>query len=271
MNLNMKFKDGKSKALTLSYDDGSVFDKRLISILNKHGLKATFNLNICKYASGDSIELSEARKLYIDSGHEVAAHTLTHPIIHQLRRNDILNEILQNKQNLETEFDCLVRGMAYPFGSYSDEVISILKTAGIVYARSTDSTHCFNLPKDSFLWEPTCHHNDVSLKNLAEKFVNEQPRWGGEAWLFYVWGHSHEFNNNGNWNIIEEFAEYTGNKKDIWYATNIEIYDYIEAYHRLVTNTDNTIIYNPSAVSVWVSFGENIYEIMSGETLKINN
>ena len=37
----IKFKDGKSKALTLSYDDGVVQDIRLVSILDKYGVKYT--------------------------------------------------------------------------------------------------------------------------------------------------------------------------------------------------------------------------------------
>ena len=36
---------GKMKALTFSYDDGVTQDQRLISLFNKYGLKATFNLN----------------------------------------------------------------------------------------------------------------------------------------------------------------------------------------------------------------------------------
>ena len=41
----MRFPDFKPKALTVSYDDGVRQDKRLIEILQKYGLKRTFNLN----------------------------------------------------------------------------------------------------------------------------------------------------------------------------------------------------------------------------------
>ena len=36
---------GKLKAVTFSYDDAVTQDIRLIDILNRYGLKATFNLN----------------------------------------------------------------------------------------------------------------------------------------------------------------------------------------------------------------------------------
>ena len=37
--------NGKKKAFTLSFDDGIMQDARAIEILDKYGLKATFNLN----------------------------------------------------------------------------------------------------------------------------------------------------------------------------------------------------------------------------------
>ena len=41
----MKFKNGFTKAITFSFDDGNIDDIRLIELLKKYGLKATFNLN----------------------------------------------------------------------------------------------------------------------------------------------------------------------------------------------------------------------------------
>ena len=46
----MRFPNGKLKALTLSYDDGVEQDIKFVEILNKYGLKCTFNLNSGKYA-----------------------------------------------------------------------------------------------------------------------------------------------------------------------------------------------------------------------------
>ena len=39
------FPGGKRKALTLSYDDGVEQDITLMGILDKYGIKCTFNLN----------------------------------------------------------------------------------------------------------------------------------------------------------------------------------------------------------------------------------
>ena len=85
--------------------------------------------------------------------------------------------------------------------------------------------------------------------------------------MFYLWGHSYEFNNDNNWNVIEEFAEYIGNREEIWYATNIEIYNYVKAYESLITSYDQKIIHNPSAMDVWVFDNGETSLIKSGETL----
>ena len=49
----MKLKDGKSKVFTLSYDDGVVQDIRFMEILNRNGLKCTFNISSGRYVAED--------------------------------------------------------------------------------------------------------------------------------------------------------------------------------------------------------------------------
>ena len=87
--------------------------------------------------------------------------------------------------------------------------------------------------------------------------------------MFYLWGHSYEFDNDDNWEIIEKFAEYVGNKDDIWYATNIELYDYVKAYEQLQVSVDKTIIHNPTAIDVWFMENGKTYCVHGGETLKL--
>ena len=44
-NYSYLFPGGRTKALTFSYDDGVIADRRLIEIFRENGLKGTFNLN----------------------------------------------------------------------------------------------------------------------------------------------------------------------------------------------------------------------------------
>lgn len=271
----MKLKDGKAKVLTLSYDDGVVQDIRLIEIMNKHGLKGTFNINSGLYFPEDGVreryygrmKLSEAKELFINSGHEVAVHAYTHPFLERIESADVANEILEDRKSIEREYNTLARGMAYPFGTYSEDVIEILKNCGICYSRTTKSTEWVGLPENWLALHPTCHHKNPRLMELAKRFIEEKPRFGSDNWMFYLWGHSYEFDNDDNWNVIEEFAEYVGGKDDVWYATNIEIYDYVKAYENLQTSVDKKIIHNPTNIDVWAEEKGEILHIKAGETL----
>ena len=106
-----RFPGGKKKALTLSYDDGVEQDVKLIQILNRHGLKGTFNLNSgcypeewAKFPEGQvhrRLSAKQAEALYKNSGHEVAVHTRTHPFLERLPAHVALNELLLDREALE--------------------------------------------------------------------------------------------------------------------------------------------------------------------------
>ena len=272
----MKLKDGKSKVLTLSYDDGVVQDIRLIEILDKYGLRGTFNINTGRYLPEDAqreryygrMKLSEAQALFKGSCHEVAVHSLTHPFLETLKKPQVLMEVLEDRKNIEAQYGTLARGMAYPMGTYSDMVVEALEAAGICYSRTTKSTEGFGFPSNWLTLHPTCHHKHPRLTELATRFV-ESERSSNDPWLFYLWGHSYEFEGDNNWDVIEKFAEYTGGHDDIWYATNIEIYDYVMAYERLLTSIDGSLISNPSAIPVWFRLDKEVFCVNPGETISV--
>ena len=275
--MHMKLKDGKSKVLTLSYDDGVVQDMRLIGIMDKHGLKGTFNINTGLYLPENTkrerfsgrMTLSEAQKLYMGSGQEVAVHALTHPFLEKLKTEEVLLEILEDRKNIEGQYGTLARGMAYPFGTYSDSVVDALAKCGICYSRTVRSTENFAFPQNWLTLHPTCHHNHPKLMEFAGNFVENAPRYDADNWMFYLWGHSYEFDDNDNWSVIEEFAAYVGGREDIWYATNIEIYDYVKAYEQLQVSVDRTLVHNPTATKLWFSQNGKTYCAAPGETVRI--
>lgn len=273
----MKLKDGKSKVLTLSYDDGVVQDIRLIGIMDQYGIRGTFNINTGLYLPEDAqrqsyhgrMKLSEAKQLYIGSGHEVAVHGLTHPFLERLKGEEVICEILEDRKNIQQQYGTMARGMAYPYGTYSDQVVELLKQCGICYSRTVHSTGDFKLPENWLVLDPTCHHADSRLMELAKKFVETKPRQISDNWMFYLWGHSYEFDGADNWNVIEEFCSYIGGKEDIWYATNIEVHDYVKAYEQLQVSVDRHMVYNPTVTDVWFVEKGQTYCIHGGETLHI--
>ena len=274
----MRFPGGKTKALTLSYDDGVEADVQLLEIMKKYGLKGTFNLNSARYAPEDTGYTKEnvhARmsretciKVLKDSGMEIAGHSLTHPRLERLSKAMCIYEVMQDRVALEEDYDCIVRGFAYPFGTYSDEVVEVLRNCGICYARTVESTESFAIPTDWLRMPATCHHNNPRLMELATGFVESKIAAG--AALFYLWGHSYEFDDNDNWNVIEDFASYIGGREDIWYATNIEIYDYVEAYRKLVTSMTGNYLHNPTSVDVYFELDGRSVVVKAGETITLD-
>ena len=273
----MRFPGGKPKALTLSYDDGVEQDIELMRLLKKYGVKCTFNLNSgwyppegTTYPAGTihrRMTESKVTELYSDPFAEVAGHASTHPFLDQLAPSQAMKEVVDDRIALEKQFGKLVRGFAYPYGTFNDDVVEILRLAGIVYARTVISHHSFDLPKDWLRLGATCHHDDPLLMELGNKFVNETP--SRDSWLFYLWGHSYEFEQHDNWQVIEDFLALTSGKDDVWYATNLEVYEYCEAYKRLVFSADGETVFNPSSISVWCQFDDDVYEIAPGAVLTI--
>lgn len=229
--------NGKNKALTFSYDDGVAQDIRLIEIFNKYNLKATFNLN--------SELLGKEGKLVIDNkeinhtknnsediraiydGHEVAVHTLTHPLLPAIEDDgEVLRQIEEDRVNLSELVGYEVEGMAYPCGGKNcdDRVADIIKKNTIIkYARTIDVTKSFEPYKDLYQYKGTIYHhaNWDELFKLGEEFLNletDTPK------VFYIWGHAYEFDIfPERWEQFEEFCKMMSGKSDIFYGTNKEV------------------------------------------------
>ena len=222
--------NGKRKALTFSYDDGIEQDIRLAGLFDHYGLKCTFNLNSGINENGETWDYKgiKVRRAGLSglvkpfARHEVAAHSVSHPNLADLPHEQMLYEIRQDIADLESTFGVRIHGMAYPFGGYNDTVIQTLANCGLRYARTADSSHAFNLPAHTFRLQPTCHHNDYRMGELADLFLNTKPG-DGFPMLFYIWGHSYEFDADDNWRMLEMLCEKLAGRDDVFYGTNAEV------------------------------------------------
>jgi len=256
---NYLFPEGKLKALTMSYDDGVPEDRRLVEIFNRHGIKGTFHLNSGRQGIST---LAEAGVLY--RGHEISCHGKNHYSLDRIPQHCVLQQLLEDRLALEKLAGYPVRGLSYPNGAYNSQILPLLSSAGIVYSRTTLSTGRFGLPDDWLCWHPTCHHND-DLAGRGERFKAQKSGLS----VFYVWGHSYEFERQNNWELIETFCRDISGQEDIWYATNIEIYDYIQAARNLQFSADGTLVFNPGCRSVWLNFQGDIRQIAGGVLLNL--
>lgn len=226
--------DGKLKAVTFSYDDGVLQDERLIQIFNKYNLKATFNLNSellgkdghltieDKWINHTKVQPRDVKALYC--GHEVAVHTLTHPRLPALEELDIIRQVEQDRINLSELVNYEVKGMAYPCGGVNndDRVAAIIKAnTGVKYARTIAANFSFDLQDNLYRFNPTIHH--VSFEKLfecGEEFINMK---ADRPQIYYIWGHSYEFDVDDSWDKFEEFCKMISGREDIFYGTNAEV------------------------------------------------
>lgn len=228
--------NGKMKAITFSFDDGVTQDIKLIEIMNKYGLKGTFNLNSERFGRvGNTyvakngvtvvrniIEKEAVPDLY--RGHEVAVHTLTHPNLTTVDGAEVIRQVEQDRLNLSELMGYEVVGMAYPGGGVNndDRVAEIIKNnTGVKYARTTTSTGEFEPQNYLLRFNPTTSYGDFErVRELADEFFAlpaDTPK------IFYIWGHSYEMDEENKWDKLEELLKYISGHDDVFYGTNKEV------------------------------------------------
>ena len=181
----------KTKAVTFSFDDGVTQDVRLIEILNRYGLKATFNINssllgIKRQITRNGVEVSHIKNKAKDvariyAGHEVAVHTLTHPNLTEQDNDTVIYQVESDRQKLSELCGYEVIGMAYPCGGVNndDRVAKIIReNTGVRYSRTITSTYNFE-PQE------TCTASTPRCITLRWKSCLS---WGRSFWSFPTTG-----------------------------------------------------------------------------------
>jgi peptidoglycan-N-acetylglucosamine deacetylase len=250
------YPDGNNKALIMSYDDGLIEDIRLIKLFDENKIIGTFNLNsellgttklwpqknapaiVASYVSKDSL-------LLIYKNHEIAAHSAAHRDFKNLNDSEILEEVVTDIDNLNRLTKRKIVSMAYPFGNSNQHIAELISNTGLTNARIVSDTYTFSLPDTFLLWHPTCH--DSKALDLIDDYLALNI---SKLSVFYVWGHSWEFNDAKRWNDISKFCEEIGNRKDIWYVGCGEFIDYQIALKRLIITKES--ISNPiDNIEIW--------------------
>ena len=271
----MRFPGGLAKAVTLSYDDGVHADKKLMQIIDKYGLKCTFNLNSTLFDCVNWHNRMDEEETYLtfgDTPHEIALHGARHIFLNKVPLPEAVREVAFNRDWLEHKFGRIVNGMAYAYNGYNADVKRVIADLGVQYARTTHSTYSFALPEDFLEWNPTCHHTEYErLRELTGRFTQQTPLAefkDREPWLFYLWGHSYEYDDNADWDVLEDFCAAVAGAEGVWFATNGEVCAYIKAWRSLIWSLDGERAFNPSYMPVWLEIRGKIYRIPAGGTVK---
>jgi peptidoglycan/xylan/chitin deacetylase (PgdA/CDA1 family) len=283
IKIEMLFPEGKNKALILSYDDGAKQDRKLVELMNKYQLIGTFHLNSNKLSTNnyfDYLNKEEIKDLY--KGHEVSVHSANHPNLSDISKIDVIYEILEDRKELERLMGYPVRGMAYPFGNTNDEVVATIKGLGIEYARTVDNTYNFKIPENFLKWHPTMHqfckayweHNqpEKDKKEIAlfyktiDAFLQTK-----ELAVMDIWGHSWEMGTDKKkWDETEKFFKLLANNQAIYYTSQIDLVDYINAFRNLKFSVDKNNVTNPSAINVCIKINTKVFNVLAGTSMKLN-
>ena len=253
------YPQGKQKAFTVSYDDGNTCDAPLVELLRKHHAKGTFNINSGMFGAPDEtpgekrwrrMSADECLALY-GSDMEIAVHGAKHLFWDRIGSVAAMQDILDDKRELERLTGRVIRGAAFPYGKYNDEVLEILRLAGFAYCRAVRVTKKLTVKEDPLCFHGTVRNRNPEAVELAKQFA-EKALPNDTLYLYYLWGHSYEFVQDDSWNVLEEILSVACDREDVWYCTNIEYFDYMAAVKSLRRNVDQTVLENPSSCDVWL-------------------
>ncbi|MBR5291072.1 MAG: polysaccharide deacetylase family protein [Erysipelotrichaceae bacterium] len=224
---------GKAKAFNITYDDGVLQDERFVALLNKYGIKGTFNLNSelmqnefsWTHPNGMQVKrLSVEKVKHLYDGHEVASHTLTHPYMYNLSDGELYHQLKSDKENLEKLFEREIKGFAVPFDYYDDRIAECAKACGFAYARKSEFTNSFKPCSDSYHWKTGIYHIDDNLTNFVADFLNTEE----ELAVCQIVGHSYDLDAENLWGTMELICAAVSKCDDIWFCTNAELVEFLK-------------------------------------------
>ena len=228
------YPNGKRKAFNITYDDGILQDIRFVELLNKYGIKGTFNLNSKLmeeefewiHPCGMTIKrLSKDVAVKLYEGHEIASHTLSHPNFANLTEEQIIYELSEDKKRLEEWFDCEVVGFGVPFDYYDEMAAECVKRCGFKYARNSELSYSYSPWEDYYRWRAGTYHVMPGFAAFVEGFFETED----EMAFCQIVGHSYDLDTENMWDIMENIVKRVSGDENILSMTHAEVVDYLQA------------------------------------------
>ncbi len=243
------------KYFTVSYDDGLEQDRRIIALMERYGIRGTFNLSSGMFgkksyirrvgalskgaAQKDSahpeeyydhfaLSKSEAQRLYSHPNVEVASHGAHHLVQTDLSPEEAEEEITRDFTELSELFGYRIVGHAFPKDTYNQNVLDALKRNGALYARRVarfKEPKDFSFDRSSLILMPTCWQLDTYVKPLLQRFLDTPA--GKDDMVFFMWGHGYELDYGtaqGSYDHLEELFKMVSKAGDVHCVTNRELY-----------------------------------------------
>lgn len=252
--VNKLYPGGKPKAFNITYDDGVLQDLRFVELMNRYGLKGTFNLNSELMRTGFAwthpngmevkrLDADTARWLY--RGHEIASHTRTHPYMHDLSAEEVLDQLGRDKADLEEMLGVEVAGFAVPFDYYSPMIAECAKRCGLEYARMSEFSRSYVPCRDYWFWQTGFYHIEPGLEAFVDGFFETED----ELAVCQIVGHSYDLDAEGLWRTMENILKRVSAAEDVWSCTNLELVRYLKAMDRAEIGENS--VHNHSDKELW--------------------
>lgn len=197
------------KIFLLSFDDGTIYDKGFVELLNRHQIPCTFNLNsgledfVWEF-EGKPVRrqiLSETVEQY--RGHEIASHSLHHPWLTSLDEEALRREVGEDCENLKAIFGVEELGFGVPFTACGDREVAVISPY-VRYIRLSEYCEDFDLPRDAYHIPIHGLFNQPDIHDRIYQFSkSELP-----VALFVLAGHSYEFEFLNQWEYMEKLLQY---------------------------------------------------------------
>lgn len=276
MEFYLTYPGYNTKAFTVSYDDGTIQDKKVMSLAKKYGVAVTFAPNTQWWGTSGWMD-HEGYRVWVQrptaeeiphfyDGFEIASHTATHVMLAEVDDATMKREVLDDMDYMEKLTGQRAVGMCYPGNSYNEHVIEVLKKYGLIYGRSAAVLYDYELPEDFMSWLPTCHDAWEGCPELSDKFLKKNTH---RLLCFYVWGHAYELDKPSliegttRWGNLEALFKKMGEADNVWCATNGQIASYVLAVRECEETEDYFL--NKSNITVYAMHGKYKIEIAPGE------
>lgn len=197
------------KLFLLSFDDGTVHDKRFVDLLNRYGIPCTFNLNsgledfVWEFEGKNVVRQRLVDTVEQYRGHEIASHSLHHHQLDTLYPPQLRREVEEDCAALKAIFGVQELGFGVPFTVCGEREIRIIRRF-VRYIRLSEYASSFALPEDPYHIPIHGLYNDPDIRERIEAFAdNRLP-----VSLFVMAGHSYELEFLDHWTYMEELLQY---------------------------------------------------------------
>lgn len=160
--------------LALTYDDGpnDLHTERLLDVLARHEIKATFFL-IGRFVKARP----QIARSIVAAGHLVANHTVTHPNLLFQSRSNIVRELSDCSQMIADATGVVPKFFRPPFGTRRPAVLSAARELGL----------------EPIMWDVTCFDWRRTTTDAIERHARkriDRIRTHGHIILFHDGGHT---------------------------------------------------------------------------------